>query len=69
LFFKRYKIRLNISKIKIELINGLTNLSRPLGSIMEDSKKIIEIIGANDESPGLINHKDPKIPRIIGIKK
>ena len=36
---------------------------------MEDSKKIIEIIGATNESPGLMNHKDPKIPRIIGIKK
>tara|TARA_B100001057_G_scaffold26592_1_gene24377 strand:+ start:1662 stop:1817 length:156 start_codon:yes stop_codon:yes gene_type:complete len=51
------------------VINGLINLSKPFEFIIVDSKKIIEIMGAKDESPGFINHKDPKTPKIMGIKK
>tara|TARA_S200000501_G_scaffold107068_1_gene100499 strand:+ start:1003 stop:1167 length:165 start_codon:yes stop_codon:yes gene_type:complete len=38
-------------------------------SRIEDSKNIIEIVGAKDVLPGLINQIEPKIPKIIGIKK
>ena len=69
LFFNTNRVRLKISNIKIVLNIGLKSLSILLGSTIEDSKNIIEIVGAKDVPPGFINQIEPKIPKIIGIKK
>tara|TARA_B100001027_G_C16020931_1_gene221111 strand:- start:35 stop:208 length:174 start_codon:yes stop_codon:yes gene_type:complete len=36
---------------------------------MEDSKNKIDMIGEISLLPGLINQKEPKIPKINGMKK
>ena len=36
---------------------------------MDDSRNNIEIIGAISLPPGCVNQKEPKIPKMIGIKK
>ena len=57
------------SKRKIKLTKGLISLSVPLGSNIDASRNIIDIIGAILLLPGSINQKDPNIPRRIGEKK
>ena len=37
--------------------------------MIESSKEIIDIIGANSELPGVENHIAPNTPKIIGMKK
>ena len=54
---------------KIKLIVGLNNLPNPLDSKIEDSRNIIDIIGAISLLPGSINQKEPKVPKMVGIKK
>ncbi len=48
---------------------GLINLWMPLESIIEASRNKIDIIGASCGFPGLENQIDPKIPKIIGMRK
>ena len=37
--------------------------------MIESSKNIIDIIGANSEFPGVENHIAPNKPKIMGMKK
>tara|TARA_B100000989_G_scaffold257564_1_gene207153 strand:- start:191 stop:343 length:153 start_codon:yes stop_codon:yes gene_type:complete len=37
--------------------------------MIESSKEIIDIIGANSELPGVENHIAPNTPKIMGMKK